>query len=636
MAMYGAFSNPVLGMMAQSRSLHNISTNISNMNTGGYKATDTQFSTLLSRSLQHLSDNGGVRPMDKATVSKQGNIVSSELATDIAISGKGFFVMNTAQDGSGGTVYGRDGSLEIKTVNDISITGNNGQTISSKDGYLVDKNGYFLQGWAYQNGTVTTTGTPTSLRVDQFAFINQFSPTTKADLGLNLPAGDDLGHANTFDISIYDSAGKMQSVQLSFTKTGVNAWDVTVTNGVVPVAQVDTVTIGGSVGEAGDVYSVSVNGNAVSYTTTGGEASLDAIRDNLILAINNDPKLKTTVTAATGASGEITLTAVNAGNALTTVVGATQGPASVAQADRVTLAGGIVAGDVYSVTVNGITLSATAGGADTLTTLRDNLLGQINANPTLAPLVTASASGVDAINLVSDTAGVAYTITAATTDAGGAPVNSNTVTAVTANYTALTDNTASFVTTVANVTNSTTSAATALTFKSDGTLASPTTMNLALSFGGTTASTATVALDISTMTQFYGDFLPRQYSKDGFASSNMKSFNFDSDGNVTGSFEDNTQRKIYQLALGVFSNPNALEAINGNVYKPSNDSGAPLITTAGASGYASITPNAHELSNVDMGNEFTKMMLTQTAYNASSTVFRTADEMLTIARDLKR
>ncbi|HEY9164311.1 MAG TPA: flagellar hook-basal body complex protein, partial [Magnetovibrio sp.] len=174
------------------------------------------------------------------------------------------------------------------------------------------------------------------------------------------------------------------------------------------------------------------------------------------------------------------------------------------------------------------------------------------------------------------------------------------------------------------------------TFKSDGTLSSPTTMNLALSFGGTTPSTASVALDISTMTQFYGDFLPRQYTKDGFAASNMTSFNFDSNGNVTGSFEDNTQRKIYQLALGVFSNPNALEAINGNVYKPSNDSGAALITTAGASGYAKISPNAHELSNVDMGNEFTKMMMTQTAYNASSTVFRTADEMLTIARDLKR
>lgn len=634
MAMYGAFASSMLGMMSQTRALHNIGTNIANVNTGGYKGTDTQFSTVLSRNLFNVSDSGGVRPQDKATVSQQGFIVSSELATDVAISGKGFFVMNTAQDGTGQTVYGRDGSFEMKAVNDISIAGVGGQQVTTKDGYLVDKNGYFIQGWAYQNGTVTTTGTPTSLRVDQYAFLNQFEPTTTGNLGLNLPAGDTVGTANPFDITVYDSAGKAQPVQLNFKKTGTNAWEVTATNALTPVAQVDTVTIAGSVGEVGDVYSLSVNGTGISYTTTGGEASIDVIRDALVSQINADATLSATVTAAAGASGEITLTATNAGNALTTVVGATQGPASVAQADRVTLAGGIVAGDVYSVTINGTTLTATAGGADTLTTLRDNILGQINANPTLSPLVTASANGTDAIDIVSDTAGVAYTISAATVDAGGAPVNSNTVASVTANYTALADNTATFATTVANGPSSTTSAATAVTFGADGRLVSPTTLNVSATFDA--GSTATVALDISQITQFYGEFLPISYSKDGFASSSMRSFTFDNTGAVTGIFEDNTQRKIYQLSLGVFANPNALEAINGNVYKPSNDSGAALITTAGASGYASITPNARELSNVDMAEEFSKMMMTQTAYNASSTVFRTTDEMTTVARDLKR
>jgi len=522
----------------------------------------------------------------------------------------------------------------MKAVNDISISVIGGQSVTTKDGYLVDKNGHFIQGWAYQNGTVSTTGTPTSLRVDQYAFLNQFQATTTGNLSLNLPAGDTVGTSNPFDITVYDSAGKAQPVQLNFKKTGVNTWDVTVTNVLTPVAQVDTVTIAGSVGEVGDVYSLSVNGSGISYTTTGAEANIDTIRDALISRVNSDPTLSATVTAAAGASGEITLTAKNAGNALTTVKSATQGPASVAQADRVTLAGGIVAGDVYSVTINGTTLTATAGAADTLTTLRDNILGQINADATLSPLVTATANGVDAINIVSDTAGVAYTISAATVDAGGAPVNSNTVASVTANYTALADNTATFVTTVANGPSSTTSAATALTFNADGRVVSPTTLNIAATFDA--GSTANVALDISKITQFYGEFLPISYSKDGFASSSMRSFTFDNTGAVTGIFEDNTQRKIYQLSLGVFANPNALEAINGNVYKPSNDSGAALITTAGSTGYASITPNARELSNVDMADEFSKMMMTQTAYNASSTVFRTTDEMTTVARDLKR
>ena len=636
MAIYGAYSSSMLGMMSQAKTLHNIGVNVANVNTGGFKRTDTQFSTVLSRSMQNVSDNGGVRPNDKYTVDQQGIIVSSANSTDVAISGKGFFMMNTAQDGSGGVLYGRDGSFEIQTANDISVTGIGGQTVTTKDGYLADKNGYFIQGWAYQNGAVTTSSTPESLRVDQYAFIDQFEPTTTADIGLNLPAGDAVGSINPFDLSIFDSLGAQQSVKLNFTKTGTLAWDVSTTTSRTPVAQVDTITLGGTAGEAGDIYTANVNGNSVIYTTTGAETSIDDIRDGLMAMIAGDSQIAANATAAAGATGEILITAVTAGNPLTTTATATQGPVvNVAQADTVTLAGGVGLGDIYSVTINGITLSATAGGAVPLATLRDDLLGQINAHATLGPLVTATVNGVDGMNIVSDTAGVAYTVTASATDvAAFGAANTNTAASVTANVTALADNTTAVAITTANVTDTVTSATTAVTFNSDGTVNTPTTLNLALTFNG--GSTATVALDISNVTQFYGEFLPISSSKNGFASSSMRSFNFNANGDVIGTFEDNTNRTIYKLALAVFSNPNALEATNGNVYKPSNDSGAATITTAGSSGYASITPNARELSNVDLAAEFSKMMMTQTAYNAASKVFQTADEMTIVARDLKR
>lgn len=636
MAIYGAFSSAMLGMMSQSKTLHNIGVNVANVNTGGFKRTDTQFSTVLSRSLQNVSDNGGVRPNDKFTVAQQGVIVSSANSTDVAISGKGFFMMNTAQDGSGGTVYGRDGSFEIQTANVISVTGVGGQTVTTKDGYLADKNGHFIQGWAYTNGAVSTTGTPQSLRVDQYAFINQFEPTTTAELGLNLPAGDAVGSVNPFDLSVFDSVGAQQSVKLDFTKTGTLAWDVSTTTSRTPVAQVDTITLGGTVGEAGDTYTANINGNSVIYTTSGAETSIDDIRNGLMALINGDTQISANATATAGATGEILITAVTAGNPLTTSASATQGPVvNVAQADTVTLAGGVGIGDIYSVTINGITKSVTAGGADTLTTLRDNLLGQINIDATLGPLVTASVNGVDGINLVSDTAGVAYTVTAAATDvAAFGAANTNTAAVVTANVTAFADNTATSATTTANVTDTVTSATTAITFNSDGTVNTPTTLSLALTFNG--GSTAAVDLDISKVTQYYGEFLPISSSKNGFASSSMRSFNFNANGDVIGTFEDNTNRTIYKLALAVFANPNALEATNGNVYKASNDSGAATITTAGSSGYASLTPNARELSNVDLAAEFSKMMMTQTAYNAASKVFQTTDEMVTVARDLKR
>ena len=525
MALYGAFSTSILGMMSQTSALHNIGTNISNVNTGGYKRTDTSFSTLLSNSIQNHSDIGGVRPRDTSTVNQQGNIVSSEAATDVAISGKGFFVLNTAQDGSGQTYYGRDGSFGISTVNDISVPGIGGTNITTKDGYLVDKNGYFVQGWAYQNGAVTTSGTPTSIRVDQYAFLNQFEPTTTAALNLNLPAGDAVGKVSQYDITLVDSVGNRQTAKLNFSRTGINTWDMTTTTSQTPVSQVDTVTLGAATIEAGDVYGITINGVATTYTTTGTEANIDAVRDALINAVNTNAQINSTVTAAAGATGEITITADTAGTVLT------------------------------------VNPTATNGGA------------------------TA-------------------------------------------------DNTIARVTTTANVPSTQTTAATAITFSATGQVQTPTTINLALGFAG--GSTATVALDIASMTQFHGDFLPTSYTKNGFASSNMRSFSFDASGDVIGVFEDNTYRSIYKLALGVFSNAEGLEAKNGNVYAVTPESGAATLSTAGSQGYASFVGNAREVSNVDIAEEFTKMMMTQTAYNASSTVFKTTDEMTTVARDLKR
>ncbi|MBL4615583.1 MAG: flagellar hook-basal body complex protein [Magnetovibrio sp.] len=636
MALYGAFSTSVLGMMSQAAALQNIGTNVANVNTGGFKRTDTNFSTVLSNSMQQLSDIGGVKVVNRSTVAQQGNIVSSTSSTDVAISGKGFFVLNTKQDGSGVSLYTRDGSFETASVNDVSVTGIGGAAITVKDGYLVDKNGFFVQGWAYTNGNVTTSGTPSSMRVDQYAFINQFETTTSASINLNLPASDAIGDVSVRDIHLVDSLGTKQNATLNFTKTAINTWSVTTTTSQTSVQQVDTITLGGTMGEVGDIYTITAGGITKTYTTDGTEANIDVIRDNLLAQIVADPLITSSITAAAGATGAISLTAVTPGTSFSSSSTATQGPASVAQVDQVTLAGGIVAGDIYSVTVNGTTLTVTAAGAplNTLDGLRDNIMNQINADPGLSAVLTASAPGAGILQISSNTAGVPYTLTAATTDAGGAPVNSITPANITPNLTALNDNTAVAATTSANVTPTQTTVATTITFNGDGTINTPASLTLALTFAG--GATSTITLDTSDFTQFGGDLTPGNFTRDGFARANMRTFSFDESGNVIGNFEDGTFRSIYKLSLGVFSNPNALDAKNGNVYAASPDSGSVLITSADANGFASFAPNARELSIVDIAEEFTKMMMTQTAYNAASTVFKTTDEMVTVARDLKR
>ena len=527
MTVYNGFVSPTLGMMAQAHALNTIGINLANINTGGFKSTETRFSTVLSDTLDNQSDLGGVKPKDFQKIDKQGFIVSSLSDLDVAINGRGFFIVNTEFDGSGQTLYTRDGSFEIDTEGTATATVN-GAVTTIKKAYLVDKNGYFVQGLERDatTGTFLLASTLKPLRVDQFAFSNIGEATTKAELRLNLPANDAGGSVSQYNIDVFDSLGKQQSVALNFTKGAVvNQWSVTATNAQTPVAQVETVTLGGTV-EALDVYSVTVNGNTVSYTTTGIEANLDAVRDALVAKINVDGTVGGVVTAAAGGAGALTLTAKSAGDTFT-----------------------------------------------------------------------------------------------ATTPA---PVNGG----------ATADNTATNSTTTANVPSTTTSAPVTMTFNPNGAVTSPTSLSLALTFAGGT--TAAVALDVSGITQFAGDFTPFVYTKNGFAATDMTRISFDSRGQLIGVFDNSTDRAIYKVPLAQFANPNALEMKNGNVFAETADSGTAKLAVAGPVGFATFLPNSRELSNVDLADEFTRMIVTQTAYNSSASVFRTVDQMTETARDLKR
>jgi flagellar hook protein FlgE len=115
----------------------------------------------------------------------------------------------------------------------------------------------------------------------------------------------------------------------------------------------------------------------------------------------------------------------------------------------------------------------------------------------------------------------------------------------------------------------------------------------------------------------------------------MTSFEFDNAGHVIGSFEDTTHRRVYKVPLAFFTNPNGLEMQNGQVFLETPGSGTPTTYAIDDSQLASLSPYAIELSNVDITTEFSRMIMLQSAYNSSATVFRTLDEMTTTARDLK-
>ena len=159
MGVYGAFSPSVFGMLSQSQALNTIGINIANVSTGGYRARETRFSTLLSESMFNESDLNGVRPQEIQRIDKQGLLQASDSPYDLGIAGRGFFILSDTFDQSGRTFYGRDGSFQMRTVNDISVTADDGSTITVRDGYLADKNGYFVLGWEPDaNGQFPTSG----------------------------------------------------------------------------------------------------------------------------------------------------------------------------------------------------------------------------------------------------------------------------------------------------------------------------------------------------------------------------------------------------------------------------------------------------------------------------------------------
>ncbi|MBT4890266.1 MAG: flagellar hook basal-body protein, partial [Rhodospirillales bacterium] len=116
MSLFGALSSGVSGLSAQSSALGAIGDNVANVNTIGYKSTDVQFKTLVTKQVSTSKYSpGGVQAAPKTGVDVQGLLQSSTSSTDLAISGQGFFIVNEEPTGGNNTLfaYTRAGSFTV-------------------------------------------------------------------------------------------------------------------------------------------------------------------------------------------------------------------------------------------------------------------------------------------------------------------------------------------------------------------------------------------------------------------------------------------------------------------------------------------------------------------------------------------
>jgi len=148
---------------------------------------------------------------------------------------------------------------------------------------------------------------------------------------------------------------------------------------------------------------------------------------------------------------------------------------------------------------------------------------------------------------------------------------------------------------------------------------------LTIDFAGTTP-----------LTQFSSVNSLSASGQDGSAPGALQTFTISPDGTITGVFSNGRTQNIAQIALANFSNPAGLEKLEGSMYRPTANSGLATIGIAGLAGRGTLAGGTLEMSNVDLAQEFTNLIVAQRGFQASTKVITASDEILQDLVNIKR
>jgi flagellar hook protein FlgE len=214
----------ISGLSANATAMTVIGDNIANVNTTAFKSNRSHFANILSASLggdaATASVGRGVEFWGVNAQWTQGSLENSTSATDLAINGKGFFMV---QDGSGSNFYTRAGSFTF-----------------DKEGYLVNPDGLQLQG--YQIDADGNIGSISDIYIPGER-VSPPAETTEFNFDINLSSSAEVGETYTTAQTVYDSLGNAVPVTFTFTKAGPGAWSVA---GSIPPSVGSGMTIGGA------------------------------------------------------------------------------------------------------------------------------------------------------------------------------------------------------------------------------------------------------------------------------------------------------------------------------------------------------------------------------------------------------
>lgn len=146
----------------------------------------------------------------------------------------------------------------------------------------------------------------------------------------------------------------------------------------------------------------------------------------------------------------------------------------------------------------------------------------------------------------------------------------------------------------------------------------------------------TITLDLSKVEQTSATNQLKSVNSDGAGPGNVIAVQVDEEGFVSAIFDNKQVRRIAQIGLATFPNPDGLKPSSGNTYASNIPAGVMVAKAPGTAGSGKISPSSLEASTVDLSQEFTGLITTQKAYSASSKIITTADQMLDELIQMKR
>ena len=531
----------VSGLRNHQTAMDVVGANIANVNTVGYRGSQSSFSDVISQTLQGASaatgTRGGTNPMQiglgmglasVSTIFTNGSYQSTGNQTDLAIQNDGFFIV---QDGAN-QYYTRAGNF------DFDSTGN----------YLVPGTGMQVMGWqADNNGAINTTGAVTSIQVPRGATMPSLA-STRLVYANNL-SGDALpGASAVSSLTVYDSLGNPQDLGQTFIKVGTNTWLAKASLANSSVAVTNALT-------------------EITFDTSGTNPTVRQATPTLVpTSTLTVPELK-----LDNASG-------SARTQYYTVFDASSTPHVVQMTFTQTSA-------------NNWTYKMTEAGVSNAATL---LSGTVSWS---APAYTFTPALPQSFTIGTGAAQTSVSFAAPTTH--------------------------------------TDPAAPGFLAGSNPTYNPSTTVN-PVTFTPSGAAQSSITIDVNNLTQYGGASTVQAATQNGYAAGSLESTSIDTNGILVGRFSNGRTQNLGQVALATFNNPGGLTRIGDTLFASSNNSGNPSVGTSGTGGRGTLTPGSLEISNIDLADQFSKMIITQRGFQANSKIITTSDAMLEELVNLKR